>query len=273
MSNPVNRLREAWALVRATALTAASYRFGMLMKLGIVVFQAVPAYYIGITLQPFMANRISGEGGEYFGFLLLGTVAFFAVGAAVDALPRAVESATTTGTLEALLATPVSVPTLLAGLAGYELLWALARSAVYVAIGALLGAHLVWANTLPALAILLLIALAYYPVGLVVAALVIAYRRPGPVQTLVIVAAGFFGGVSYPVGMIPAQFRPISILVPLSYGLRALRRVLLDGASITAVAPDVAILGIFIVAGFAVGTGALALALAHARRAGSLAQY
>lgn len=273
MSTVFSRLRAVWALIRATALTAMSYRFGTVMKIVILIFQVVPTYYIGVTLQPLVGPHITGEGGQFFPFLLTGTVALLAMSAASDALPRAIESATQTGTLEALLATPLPVSTLLAGLAGYDLLWALARSAIIIGVGTLFGAHMVWANTVQAVAIVLMIALAYYPVSLVVTAMIIAFRRPGPVQTVVIVAAGFFSGVTYPIGLLPGYLRPVSLFVPLTYGVRALRRVFLDGASIGAVLPDLAALAAFIVVGFALGTAVLTLALSHARRAGSLAQY
>jgi ABC-type polysaccharide/polyol phosphate export permease len=61
--------------------------------------------------------------------------------------------------------------------------------------------------------------------------------------------------------------------MPLTYGLRALRGLLLEGASPAAVAGDVAVLAAFAAALLAAGALVFAAALRYARGAGTLAQY
>jgi hypothetical protein len=62
-------------------------------------------------------------------------------------------------------------------------------------------------------------------------------------------------------------------MVPLSYGLRALRQVLLKGSSLSAVAPDlVALAGAALVL-HAAGALAISVSLRYARHRGTLAQY
>jgi hypothetical protein len=65
----------------------------------------------------------------------------------------------------------------------------------------------------------------------------------------------------------------VSAVVPLTYGLRALRSVLLDGTSLAQVAPDLAVLAAMTVGLFAVSSLAFAAALRHVKRAGGLSQY
>jgi len=62
-------------------------------------------------------------------------------------------------------------------------------------------------------------------------------------------------------------------MIPLTYGLRALRRTLLEGEPLRAVLPDLAILALFVVGLLSVGMIALRVALAYARRVGSLSHY
>jgi hypothetical protein len=61
--------------------------------------------------------------------------------------------------------------------------------------------------------------------------------------------------------------------VPLSYGLRALRRTLLDGAPVAASARDLAILGGGALALLAISLIVFSYALRYAKHAGTLAQY
>ena len=266
-------MREAMALMRASWLTATSYRLNMVFSVVALLVTIVPFYFIADALQPIMAQAISNEGQQYFGFLVVGTVAFSFLSVAVTALPGAVGSGIRSGTLEALLATPARLPAILAGLVGYNIVWTALRAMILIAFGLLLGVRVDWGNVLLASGIVGMIVLAYLPIGLGAAALVLAFRTTGPLPQGVLIASGMLGGVYYPTHVIPSWIERVSDIIPLSYGLRALRRTLLDGVPLSAVASDLAVLAAFIVVLSAAGAAAFALALRHARRSGSLAQY
>jgi ABC-2 type transport system permease protein len=261
------------ALARAGFLTDASYRLGMLVSLGALVATTVPVYLISRAMQPLMADSIAGQGGDYFTFVLLGMLAAYFVATACNALPGAIASGIRSGTLEALLSTPAPLPVLLAGLAAYPLLWTLLRAALLLAAGAALGARFAWEGALAGFVILLLIVLAYVPFGLMAGALLLAFRTSGPLLQGVVVASMLLGGVYYPVEVVPAWIQPAAEAVPLGFGLRALRMALLEGAPPSALLPDVAVLAAMAAGWMAAGAAALAVALGHARRAGTLGQY
>ena len=123
------------------------------------------------------------------------------------------------------------------------------------------------------LLILMLIILAYLPFGLLAAALQLAFRTAGPLPSAVLIASSLLGGVYYPTQVIPSWIQRVSEAVPLTYGLRALRETLLEGASFRAVMPDVATLVGFVLLLTALSLFALSEALHYARRSGTLAQY
>lgn len=261
------------ALCRAQWQTMLSYRLQMVVSFAGLIATVVPLYFISGALQPVMANAIKAEGGQSFGFLLLGLMTYSLVSVAVVALPTAVGGAVTSGVLEALLATPTSAPSLLAGLNAFDMLWAALKGAILLTAGWLLGANLMPGQFLPGLAILLLIVLAHIPVGLVGAALVLAFRTAGPLPKGVLMISGLLGGVYYPTHVIPSWLQSVSDLLPLSYGLRALRRVVLQDASMADVAPDLLALSAAAVILFLVGSLAVTTAFRYARRQGTLAQY
>lgn len=261
------------ALLRVGWLSASSYRVGMALSVGGLLVTVVPLYYVAHALQPVMAESIRGQGSEYFGFVLVGMMAFNFLGPALNALPGAVGSGIRSGTLEAMLGTPAPLPSLLAGLVSYDLAWAGVRAAVLGLAGVALGARLAPEAVLPAAAVMALIVAAHLPFGLLGAALVLAFRTPGPLPRVMVAASVLLGGVYYPPEVIPEGLRALSAAMPLTYGLRALRRLLLEGASPAAVAADVAILAAFAAALLAAGALVFAAALRYARRAGTLAQY
>src|SRR5690606_31088808 len=108
---------------------------------------------------------------------------------------------------------------------------------------------------------------------LIGSAMMLAFRTTGPLPQLVLYVTVFLGGVYYPTQVIPSWIQTVSAYVPASYGLRALRRVLLQGAGLREVLPDVIALSTFCAILSIVGVIALKLSLLYARRTGSLAQY
>lgn len=266
-------MREVFALIKASFHTAVSYRLSIVLSLGSLLFSVVPIFFVSRALQSTMATHISTEGGVYFAFLLVGMIAYMYMSSAVNVIPTVVSAGVGTGTLEALLATRAPLPSLLLGLIGYNLIWTTVRAVAFLGAGLLFGVHLAWGQLWISLLILVLIVLSYLPFGLIGAALMLAFRTTGPLGSAVLILSGLLGGVYYPTSVIPPGIQQFSLAVPLTYGLRALRRTLLEGMPFSVVAPDVITLIGFVVLLTSVGLLALAEALHYARRAGTLAQY
>lgn len=261
------------AMFRADLRTALSYRLQMMFAVAGVLLSVVPLYFVAGALQPLMAESIRDQGQEYFGFLVMGMVAFLFVTGAVTALPSAVGSAIRTGTLEAMFSTPAALPSLLVGFVVYPFSWTGVRAFVLVVGAWTLGADFAWSHLPTAAAILALIILSHVPFGLLAAAAILAFRTAGPLGTIVLTLSGLLGGVYYPTNVIPGWIESLSAALPLTYGLRALRRVLLDGASLGAVGWDIAICAGIAGALLAFAVVTFRASLRYARRSGTLAQY
>ena len=266
-------MHKIWALIRASWLAASSYRLGFIFSFGSLIVSVVPLFFISDALQSTMADVIKGQGTQYFAFLVVGLIALNLVSATIYALPSGLQGATSTGTLEALLATPTGLSALLFGLSGYEILFSIFRGIVMLAAAALLGANVAWLQLGASLPILALVVVSHLPFAIVTAAMVLAFRSRGPLAQLVLLVSGFLGGVYYPTTVIPGWIKAISDYVPLTYGLRALRVVLIEGKSITAVWRDVGILAAFSIVALGISALAFRAALGYARRVGNLAQY
>jgi ABC-2 type transport system permease protein len=266
-------MHKVWALIRSNWLAASSYKLGFIFSFGSLVLSIVPIFFITRALQTTMADVIRGQGDQYFAFLVVGLIALNVVSSTVYALPGGLQNATSTGTLEALLATPTSVSALLLGLSGYEILFSLLRSAVMLVAAAIMGARVDWLQLGASMPIIALIVLAHLPIAIITAGMVLAFRTRGPLAQLILMASTFLGGVYYPTTVIPGWIKSISAFIPLTYGLTALRAVLLQGSSITTVWREISILIAFTAVSLVASAIGFRAALRYARKVGNLAQY
>ncbi len=202
------------ALARANWIMFASYRLQLLMSIGALIVTVVPLYFVAGALQPIMGPVIRDEAHNAFGFILIGLATLSLLSTAVNTLPTQLGAGIRTGTLEALLATPTPLPTLLIGLVAFDLEWAAVRTLIFVGAGWVLGAQLIGAKLAPAAAILLLLVAVHFAFGLCAAALVVAFRTAGSIPKAVLFASGLLGGVYYPTHVIP-------VLAAVGVGIRA----------------------------------------------------
>jgi ABC-2 type transport system permease protein len=266
-------MRQILAFMRASWLTASSYRVSMVLSLIAVTGTVIPVFFVAKALQPVMSSVIQGEGHQYFAFVLVGSITFLFIPLAVSSLPRTITSSITSGTMEAVLGTPTSMPIMLIGMMGYNFAWTALRASLMLMAGAVLGASIGWAQLPAAMILILLIILAYVPIGLMAAAAYLAFRTSGPLIHGALILSSLLGGVYYPTHVVPSWLEHVSGAIPLTYGLRALRQVLLEGASLMSVRTDVGILLLMTVLLFAAGGWLFSAAMRYARRTGSLSYY
>jgi ABC-2 type transport system permease protein len=266
-------MRKVAALMRASWLTHTSYRVNVLLSIAGMAAMFVPLYFVAGALQPVVEDSIRDEGREYFGFLVVGLAVVYYLSFSMNGLSGAILRGIHSGTLESLFATPARVGEILSGLVGYDLVWTSVRAGLLVTAMWLVGTSVAWGNLPSALFILALIILAHLPIGLLAAALILVFRTSGRLTQGALAAFTLLGGVYYSTSVIPDVVQPLAAAVPLTYGLRALRRSFLAGEPFMAVAPDVAVLAGFAAVLMAGGAWVFHRALAHSRRAGTLGQY
>lgn len=266
-------MRSLIALLRAAWLTATSYRVATLLSLAGVAFSVVPVYFIAGAIQGVAASSIQRESASYFAFIVVGIASIYIVSAATAALASSIASTIGNGTLEALFVTRTGMPAILGGLASYPTAQAFLRATTLLVTASLFGADIRWVMAPAAAAIAALTYLAYAGIGLVAAALVLVFRTSGPLSTAVIGLSGLLGGAYYATTAVPGWLRQLTDYVPLTYGLRPARMLLLGNASLREVTADVSVLLIITTVSLVIGGAAFAAGLRQAQRDGTLSQY
>jgi len=266
--------RVMWAFMRRELSALGGYRtafiirmLGLVLAIGAMVFLA---RFVGAAANPYL----SGYGGNYLGFMVLGLLAAEFQQVGVSGLAERIRMAQMMGTLEAELATPAPPWMVLGAAPMYEFGAAAMRSAAYlIAATLLLGLELGRANWLSvALAVPLVIA-AFSGLGLLAAGTTMLVRRLNPVAMIIGSLSFFLSGVLYPVSVLPGWLRALAQLLPLTHALAVLRGALLVGAGPAALARSFVALLIFAGVLAPVGAAVFAYALRRARIDGSLSHY
>ena len=160
----------------------------------------------------------------------------------------------TQGTLEKLMASPLSRIEMVSGyILGFSLFAMIQSTTTLLVVVFAFGVPM-RGNPLLAFAIVLLLAAG----ALVLGSFISNFAR-GEFQVvqfipIVIIPQIVLSGVFWPLQSVPEFLRPLSYILPLTYSCEALRAVMLKGASILQILPDLLFLGGFIVLMFIAAT-------------------
>ncbi|MEM8859284.1 MAG: ABC transporter permease [Chloroflexota bacterium] len=261
------------AFITRDFLTQISYRSAFVLSFVGIFFRAFTFFFIAQLVGP-SAQPLLGEfGGDYFAFVLLGIAFNSYFGLGLNGFARSLRQAQTTGTLEAMLVTPTPVSFIIIGSAAWNYLFTTFRVLVYIGLGLALGMDLSNANWLPAIFCLLISIISFAAIGIIAAGIIMIIKRGDPVTSLIGSVSALFGGIYYPIELLPDWLKPISAALPITYSLRTMRKTLLTGAGFTDVWPDLLILLIFCFTLFPIALWLFRLAVNKARSDGTLAQY
>ncbi|HEX8473280.1 MAG TPA: ABC transporter permease [Pyrinomonadaceae bacterium] len=190
-----------------------------------------------------------------------------------SSLATAIRSEQMQGTLEGVLMTPINVPTLIVASSAWDFLQASLFSSLYLVIGWLFFGITYQGNFLLALLILLLTTLVLASVGILSASFAMVFKRGDPFAILLGTGATLFSGVLFPTQLLGTGFGYISRLLPTTYGVDGIRRVLLQGQSFAEVREPIMTLCIFLAVLLPFSLWVFARAVRRAKREGSLVQY
>ncbi len=254
--------------------TQVSYRLSFLLQLVGIFFSVTSYYFVGQVFGMQTNPYLAAYGGDYFSFVLIGIAFLGYQSAALYGFSNVVQSAQTTGTLEAMLTTPTRLSTILLGSSAWNFIFTSFRVMLYLLAGTLFfGARFTGANWGAALLVLLLTVTSLSAIGILSASFIMVFKRGSPINFLISSVSLLLGGVYYPVEVLPARLQALARLYPLTTSLQAMRRALLMSASLSSLAGDLAILLGFTLLLMPLSFTAFGYAVRQAKRDGSLTQF
>jgi ABC-2 type transport system permease protein len=88
----------------------------------------------------------------------------------------------------------------------------------------------------------------FIAIGIISASALIVFKRGDPVNWLVIQLSHVFGGILFPIALLPRWAQELAWLFPIRYALEAVRRAMLTGSTIRGMAHELIPLIAFTVA-------------------------
>lgn len=271
--SPSDFFRIAIAFLRRDWQLETSYRLSFFLDYVSIFFSVAIFYFVGELIGVQTAPFLQEYGGNYFAFVLVGIAfsRYFSVG--ISSFASNLRQAQTTGTLEAMLATPTPLSTIILSSSLWNFGFATLQVISYLVIGSLfLGVQMAQGNLLGAILALFLSVVVFSSLGILAASFVMVLKRGDPITWLFSVLFTLFGGVYYPVTILPAWMQTLSNLLPITYGLRAMRLALLQGGTWHVLLPDLFPLAFFVLL-LPVSLFAFRYAVSRARQDGSLTHY
>ena len=250
-----------------------SYRFAFFLKLFSTFSHLLIFFFISRLLPHDWPQRLYG-GNNYFEFVLIGLAcsSFFGVGLSGFSFDLRQEALM--GTLESLVTTPLSFSALAAYTYAGRFLMAFMDLVILIILGILFfGVSWHPANIPYSLLILFLSGLAFSGLGTLAASFTLVFKRGDPVSQIVSFASDFFGGVYFPVAVLPKILQHVSWFLPTPYALRALRATFLEGRGWSVIGGDCMILFFFATLFMSLGTLSLHAAARRVRQEGSITHY
>lgn len=256
---------QVWAALRRDCLLDVRYRIAFVLGLIDVMVTLVSYGY----LAGLFGDR-RPDGYAALPFLLVGLALTNSLTTAMVGLAMSVRAAQQAGTFKALLGLPLSPSRLMLVSMAYPALRATLDFVVLMAAALALGVDMSRAHLVAAVVVLALGVAAVCVIGVVSACCAVVFKRGDPVLWIMGTATWLLCGVLYPTSVLPAWLRPVSLLMPTTHAISAMRAAVIDGASWSAMATELTALALFVSFGLPLSLWAFDAAVAWARRSGTL---
>jgi ABC-2 type transport system permease protein len=270
-------LKRVWAFVVRDFQLMLSYRLQLFLRVLTILFMVTTLYFISKTFtgrsdcpcaeSPFtqwrdpLAAWITG----------LAVLNYFMTG--FSSLATAIRAEQTQGTLESVLLTPISVPTVVVASSAWDFVQATLFSFLYLFFGWFFFGVRFQGSYLLALLFLILTTLVLACLGILSASFAMVFKRGDPFAVLLGTGSALFSGVFFPTQLLGAGFGSVSRILPPTYGLDGIRRVLIEGQGLNEVrSPLLTLLG-FLAVLLPFSLWVFSRAIRRAKREGSLIQY
>jgi ABC-2 type transport system permease protein len=263
------RVTAVAALARRDFLLARSYRLSFVSDIGWGVLNLLVYFFIS-KLVDTDATSIT-PAPSYFSFAFCGIVMSLVIYAASTAVGYRVREDQLAGTLEALCTQPLRTFELALGVISFPLAFGVVRATGYLVLAAVaLDLNAPDADWAGSLVMFVTAALAFAPIGILSIGATIVFKRATSITAVIVYAMTFVSGAVFPTSVLPDWLQSIGQLMPTWFAFEGLRNALFTGGGWYG---DAGALVIFAAIGLPCSMWLLSVALAKAKRDGTLGQY
>jgi ABC-2 type transport system permease protein len=273
--NPIVFLRRIWAFIVRDWRLQLSYRMQFFIRVLSILIVVTTMFFISKIFAGFTDPRFAQWRDPLAAWLTgLAVLNYFMTG--FSSLANAIRQEQVQGTLESVLMTPISVPTVIVASSAWDFVQATFFSSLYLLFGWLFFDVHYRGNFLLALAFLLLTTVVLSCLGILSASFAMVFKRGDPFGIFLGAGSALFSGVFFPTQLISEYaggLAHISRILPATYGLDGIRRVLIQGQGFAQVRDPLITLLAFLAVLLPLSLWVFGRAVRRAKREGSLIQY
>lgn len=273
--NPIVFLRRIWAFVVRDWRLQLSYRMQFFIRALSILIMVTTLFFISKIFAGYTDPRFAQWGNPLAAWLTgLAVLSYFMTG--FSSLANAIRQEQVQGTLESVLMTPISVPTVIVASSAWDFVQATFFSSLYLLFGWLFFDVHYRGNFLLALAFLLLTTVVLSCLGILSASFAMVFKRGDPFGIFLGAGSALFSGVFFPTQLISEYaggLKYVSWILPATHGLDGIRRVLIQGQGFGQVREPLITLLVFLAVLLPLSLWVFGRAVRRAKREGSLIQY
>jgi ABC-2 type transport system permease protein len=268
--------RRIWAFIVRDWRLELSYRMQFFLRVLSILIVVTTLFFISKIFTGFADPRFAQWRDPLAAWLTgLAVLNYFMTG--FSSLANAIRQEQVQGTLESVLMTPISVPTVIVASSAWDFVQATFFSSLYLLFGWLFFNVHYRGSFLLALMFLVLTTVVLSCLGILSASFAMVFKRGDPFGVFLGTGSALFSGVFFPTQLINqyagSGVASISRILPPTYGLDGIRRVLIEGQTLAQVQQPLITLLIFLIVLLPFSLWVFGRAVRKAKREGSLIQY
>jgi ABC-2 type transport system permease protein len=195
---------------------------------------------------------IPGE-PSYFQFVAPGIIAMVVMMALMTGLPHAISYEKDIGTLDGMLAAPISRLSIILGKVMAQTIRGMIQGFIILLLAVVLFGVVIEGSILLVIALIILTVFSFVGLGILITSFTDKEETATMVMMTLMFPMMFLSGVFFPIQQMPWYMQDLAHILPLTYATTALRKVMVLGADVPAVGTEILIL---------IGFGVILLAVA-----------
>lgn len=200
-----------------------------------------------INVAPLGVGFVSLFSGNptYFDFLAPGVLAMVVLFTLLMGFPRTISYEKDTGTLDGMLVSPINKSSIIFGKTLGQTIKGLIQGLIALLVAIYLFGVVINGSIALIFLILLLCIYSFAGALILISSFADNETTANAIVTVISFPMMFLSGVFFPISQMPAWLQPICKALPLSYAVTALQKVMLLGAGISTIVPDIIYMVIF----------------------------
>ncbi|HWV34392.1 MAG TPA: ABC transporter permease [Thermomicrobiales bacterium] len=187
-------------------------------------------------------KEISTLGASYIDWFIPGILGFSLMNSGIIGIATAFVSFREKGILRRIKVTPFALWKFILARIVAAVVLSLATSAILIGLGKVLWGLTIRGNPLLITGVIIVVSMSMLAIGYAIAAIARNTETAASYANLITFPMMFLSGVFFPIASMPAWLRPLINIMPLKYGVNALRQPMLYGHGLGAIWTDLLIL-------------------------------